>query len=108
MNPKLMFWMFALLGVGFEIVGDVFFKKWSLEHRSWMIAAGLIIYTIGTACWAYTLKYEMLSKAISVFTILNLVAVVLVGVIYFKEDLSLTAKIGMILGIISIALIEQS
>lgn len=35
-----------------------------------------------------------------------LIILVLVGVLFFKEDLSLTNKIGIILGIIGIVLIE--
>ncbi|HEY4495263.1 MAG TPA: EamA family transporter, partial [Candidatus Paceibacterota bacterium] len=67
---------------------------------------GLVIYMVGTTFWAYSLKYGHLSKAISIFAILNLVILVLVGVFIFKEDLSLTNKIGIILGIIGIILIE--
>jgi len=65
-----------------------------------------LIYFIGSVFWAISLKYEYLSKAISVFAVLNLIIVVLVGVLYFKEDLSLINKIGIGLGILSVILIE--
>ena len=106
MNTKLLFWIFTLLGVVFEIIGDIFFKKWALSNRSFLLWMGFAIYTIGTLFWAFSLKHEMLSKAISIFTILNLIVVVLVGVIFFDENLELLSKIGILLGIISIALIE--
>jgi len=51
-------------------------------------------------------KYEFLSKSISVFSILNLIVIVLVGMILFKEDLTFQNKVGIGLGIISIMLIE--
>jgi multidrug transporter EmrE-like cation transporter len=38
--------------------------------------------------------------------VLNLIAVALVGVLYFKEDLTLINKIGIILGVVSVILIE--
>ena len=98
--------MFTLLGVFFEIVGDVFFKRWALENKTSMLWVGFAIYTIGALFWAWSLKYEMLSKAISIFTILNLIIVVGVGVVFFKENISLLAKTGILLGIISIMLIE--
>ena len=44
--------------------------------------------------------------AISVFTVLNLVIVVLVGVVYFKEDLSFINKIGIGLSVLAIILVE--
>ena len=89
-----------------EVVGDVFFKKWSTDSKNILLYIGLLIYFIGTIFWAISLKYEYLSKAISVFTVLNLVIVVLVGVLYFKEDLTLINKIGIGLGILSVVLIE--
>jgi len=107
MNIKILFWVFMFLGVGMEIVGDVFFKKWAIENRSFLFWLGFAIYAVGALFWALSLKYEMLSKAISIFTILNLVIVVLIGIIFFKEDVSLTSKIGIVLGIISVILIER-
>ena len=71
-----------------------------------LLAIGLIVYFIGTVFWAVSLKYEFLSKAISVFTILNLIIVSLAGVIIFKEDLSVVNKIGIALGALSIILVE--
>lgn len=106
MNPKILFWSFTLLGVGLEIAGDVFFKKWTLENKPLLMWAGFVIYSMGALCWAFSLKYEMLSKAISVFTILNLLIVVLIGAIFFKENISLMAKIGILLGLVSILMIE--
>lgn len=106
MYLKLTFWILILLGTALEIVGDVFFKKWALEHRPTLLAIGLLIYAIGSLFWALSLRYEILSKAIAVFTILNLVIVACVGVIFFQEQISTMSKIGIFLGLVSIALIE--
>jgi multidrug transporter EmrE-like cation transporter len=106
MPIKILFWTFTLLGVALEIAGDVFFKKWTIGSRPLLLWVGFGIYTIGTLFWALSLKYEMLSKAISIFTILNLLIVVVIGVVFFKENLSIVSKVGILLGIISIALIE--
>lgn len=103
---KFIFFSLVALAVALEITGDIFFKKWALENKTLMLWTGFIIYAAGSLFWALSLKYEMLSKAISLFTVLNLLIVALVGVIFFKENISLVAKTGIILGIISIALIE--
>jgi multidrug transporter EmrE-like cation transporter len=99
MITKILFWTFTLLGVVFEISGDVFLKKWTVENKFLMLWLGFAIYAIGALFWAFSLKYEMLSKAISVFTILNLIIVVLIGVLFFKENISTVSKIGVLLGI---------
>ena len=106
MDGKFIFMILIVLAVALEVVADVLFKKWSLNHRQVLFGVGLSIYFLGTIFWAYSLKYNYLSKAISVFTILNLVILVLVGVLVFKENLSLINKVGIALGIISIILIE--
>ena len=106
MIAKYIFLLLITLAVALEVAADVLFKKWSLESKSWWLIVGLVIYMIGTTFWAYSLKYGHLSKAISIFAILNLIILVLVGVFIFKEDLSLTNKIGIVLGIIGVILIE--
>lgn len=107
MDGNKIFWLFTLIAVGLEIAGDIFFKKWVIENKTLLLWIGFIIYSLGTLFWAFSLKYETLSKAISIFTILNLVIVTLVGVIIFKENLSVLAKVGIALGIVSIILIER-
>lgn len=103
---KFIFLSLIILAVILEVIADIFLKKWALGNKNILLIIGLVIYFIGTVFWAVSLKYEFLSKAISIFTILNLIIVVLVGIIYFKEDLSLINKIGIIIGIISVILIE--
>jgi drug/metabolite transporter (DMT)-like permease len=106
MNPKLVFIILTLIAVSLEVVGDFSFKKWAIESRWPILVIGLAIYFIGTIFWAYSLKFEFLSRGIVIFTLLNLFLSVLVGVLYFKEELTLTQEIGIILAIISIILIE--
>ena len=103
---KALFFTLIGIGVALEVIGDVYFKRWALENKTALLIIGLTVYFAGAAFWAFSLKHELLSKAVSIFTILNLVVVVLVGVLVFKEDLSLVNKIGIALGIVSIILIE--
>jgi multidrug transporter EmrE-like cation transporter len=103
---KITFLLLVLLATAAEVVGDIFFKKWSLGSKNILLILGFIIYGIGTILWAFSLKYEFLSKAISILTLLNLIVVVLVGVLYFNENLTLINKLGVALGIVSIILIE--
>jgi len=103
---KYIFLFLIALAVGLEVAADVLFKKWALENKNYLLIVGLVIYMIGTTFWAYSLRYGHLSKAISIFAVLNLIILVLVGVLFFKEDLSMINKIGVILGIVSVILIE--
>jgi multidrug transporter EmrE-like cation transporter len=99
--------IFIFSAILFESFADVLFKFSHTESKQILLWIGVVFYTIGTMIWAYSLKYEFLSKAISLFTILNLIIVTLAGVFIFKEELSLVNKIGILLGIISVFLIEK-
>ena len=103
---KVIFLVLILLATAFEVAGDIFFKKWTIGGKNVLLIAGFLIYTIGTVFWAISLKYDYLSKAITVLAVLNLIIVVLVGVLYFNESLSLINKIGIGLGILGVVLIE--
>ena len=56
--------------------------------------------------WAISLRTEYLSRAVSIFTIVNLIVIAFVGVLYFKENLSVINQIGIGLGILSVILME--
>jgi len=103
---KFIFFGLILSGTIFEVMGDVFFKKWILADKNILLYVGLFAYLIGTVFWAFSLRFESLSKSISIFTVLNLIIIVLVGVFCFRENLSMLNKIGIILGIISVLFLE--
>ena len=103
---KLVFFSLLFLAIALEVVGDIFLKKWSLGGKSVLMAIGFMLYVVASLFWAFSLKYEYLSKAISIFTVLNLICVVLVGVLMFEEKLSLVNIIGMVLGLVSVVLVQ--
>ena len=103
---KYIFFGLMFLAVVLEVAADILFRYWSLNDKKILFFSGLAVYLIGTAFWAYSLKYEMLSKAASVFAIMNLILLVLAGTVIFNEDLTLANKVGIALGIVSLFLIE--
>ncbi len=89
-----------------ETAADIIFKKWALAGRGLLFVIGLAVYTVGTALWGLSLKYDQLSRLISVFTALNLIAVAVAGVLLFDEKLTALNKVGVILAVISVILVE--
>ena len=100
------FFYLVVLAVVFEIIADILFKYWSINARGALLWSGVALYGISTIIWANSLRFELLAKAITIFTVLNLVVVVLIGVALFNESLSLMNKIGILLGIISVVLVQ--
>ena len=103
---KYIFLILVTMAVALEVVADIMFKKWATENKNLLMMGGLLIYLVGTIIWAFSMRYNLFSKAVSIFSILNFVAAVLVGVLLFKEDLSSINRLGIALGLVSIILIE--
>jgi multidrug transporter EmrE-like cation transporter len=95
-----------LVAIFFEAVADVLFKEWSIDNKAFYLVAGLAIYFISTVGWAYSLRHNLLSKAITIFTVLNLLLVLLAGYFIFNERLSTPNKVGVVLGVISVILLQ--
>lgn len=105
MDAKVYFMLLLTVAVIFETVADFLFKKWSIDNRNLILISGFLIYMIGTLFWAYSLKFGDISKAIVVFTLVNAIAIIIIGLVYFNEKISLINKIGIIGGLISIILL---
>ena len=106
MPARATFLTLIALAVAFEVVADVLFKKWAMENRGQLLAIGLALYFIGTVFWATSLRHDLLSRAVTVFTVANLIAVVLAGVLIFGEELTTLQRIGIGLGVLSVLLLE--
>ena len=105
-NTQVLFLAAILVATIFEVIGDILLKLWAVNNGVHLLLLGLITYYVGIVFWALSLQYDYLSRAISIIVILNLILVVLVGVVMFKEQLSLVSKIGIGLGILSVVLLE--
>jgi len=105
MNP----FIYLVIGATLlEALADILFKFWTIDGQNFLLIIGVAIYTASTIVWAYSLKFEVLSKAITVFAVLNLILVILAGLVLFGDQLSLYSKIGIGLGIISVVLMLVS
>ena len=106
MNLKVIFLILIVTASVLEVIADLFLKKWSMNGRNWIFVLGIVIYLVATFFWAFSLKYELMSRAITVFFVLNMILVVLAGVLIFGEKLSIVNKLGILLGIVSLVLVE--
>ncbi len=105
-SSRTVFLQLIAVAVTFEVAGDILLKQWTVLNRSAWFWFGVAVYGASTVAWAFSLRYELLARAVSVVTIVNLLAVVLVGVLVFGEQLSLVNKLGIALGVVSLVLIE--
>lgn len=91
----------------FELIGDIFLKKWAIHDWGMLgFGIGAITYVCATLLWATSLQSETLAKAGIIYGVISLIAGVLVGLLFFHEKLSVFNWLGFAFAIISIIFIE--
>jgi len=93
----------------FELVADVLAKEWTLHKGSaGYIFAGcaLVAYLIGNSFWLFALKDGSgLARGSVIFSVASGIAAIIIGLVFFKENVTRIEMIGLILGLISVTLI---
>lgn len=103
-----MIWIIPLaILIFFEMVADVFAKEWSLGQRSIVYAGlALLAYMLANTSWLIALKYGSgLARGAILFSVASAILAVAIGLIFYKEQLSVIQVVGVLLGVFSILLI---
>jgi len=90
-----------------EALADIFAKEWSLGGRSflWAILA-LLAYLVANSSWLVALKYGSgLARGAIIFSVASAILASIIGLVFYKENLSTIQITGVVIGILAIALI---
>lgn len=87
-------------------VGDIIMKKWVLIDDIYFYITGLAVYLVGLNFLAQSFKFKNIAVASTIFVIFNVVMLSIVSWYYFKETLSTYQILGIILGLVSVVLLE--
>jgi drug/metabolite transporter (DMT)-like permease len=92
--------------VFFEMVADIFAKNWSLRGGWYLAGLSLLSYMLANVFWLFALKNGSgLTKGAIIFSISSAVVATILGVFFYKEDLSIIQMIGVFLGLVSLIFI---
>jgi drug/metabolite transporter (DMT)-like permease len=100
-------WIIPLsLLVLFELIADVLAKEWSLQRGYILVGGALLSYLIANSFWLFALKNGSgLARGSIIFSVASAFIAIILGLLFFKENITRTQIAGMALGLISIALI---
>ena len=91
------------------IVGDYFAKIWSLHtSETKYFILSVFFYGLSGVFFTPTLTKQGLVYASVIWTILSVTGFLFVGILLFKETLTFTQIIGILIGIISIVILTSS
>lgn len=100
-------WIFFLiLVIIFEIIADVMSKEWSLNNRFWFLAGGTGFYLASNLAWLFSLKYGSgLARGVSIFSVVTLLLAIVIGIGFYKEEITRLQGVGIALGLLSLIMI---
>ena len=91
----------------FFAVGEFLSKKFALSPRFLDVILVLIVYSFGVLAWLPAiLQKNSLSIVGTMWSVLSLLTTILIGILIFKEKLSMVGIAGMIMAIIAIILLS--
>jgi len=89
-------------------LGEYFSKKFAINPRLGTVGLILCAYALGTIAWLPAiLQKNQLSIVGVIWSVLSLMATVLIGVIIFSEKLNYISIAGILAAIISIVLLTH-
>lgn len=95
------------VGAGlFVTIGDLILAQWARTSNWTLLALGLSLNLMGIACYANTLRFTGVGVATATFLGINILAVALGGLLFFRETFTLRTIIGLFLLLLAIGLVE--
>lgn len=99
--------VWLILSAVFFAGGEFLSKKFALNPKFSFVALVLLAYILGTLAWLPAiLQKNQLSIVGAIWSVMSLLATVLIGVIIFSEKLSILGIIGIIMAMGAIVLLS--
>ena len=107
LSVNYIFWLVA--SALFFAVGEFWSKKFALEPKIYYVVFILLAYCVGTLFWLPAIMQKnQLSIVGTIWSVMSLLATVSIGVLIFKEKLSLIGVLGIVFAFISIILLSST
>jgi multidrug transporter EmrE-like cation transporter len=100
-------WVFSLtLLIVFELIADIFAKEWSLKSNPVFWICSLLGYIIANVFWLFAIKNGSgLARGATIFSVVSAIIAILIGLVFYKESVTVIQFVGMVVGLIAIILI---
>jgi multidrug transporter EmrE-like cation transporter len=93
----------------FFAFGEFLSKKFALAPSLYYVIIILIVYSLGVLAWLPAiLEKNQLSIVGAIWSVLSLLATILIGLLIFKEKLNAIGIIGIIFALIAVALLSMA
>ena len=92
----------------FFAFGEFLSKKFALAPSLSYVLIIIGIYALGTLAWLPAIfQKNQLSVVGAIWSVLSLIATILIGLLVFNEKLTLTQSAGLVLGLVAVYLLSR-
>ncbi len=98
--------LLLILGGLILTVGDVFIKKWTIDNGLINFFLGLTLWIIALLLLAYTFRFMNIVSATFIEILVNVITLVFADYFFFKDPITLLEIIGILMGLVSIYILE--
>jgi multidrug transporter EmrE-like cation transporter len=101
--------VWLIISALFFACGEFLSKKFALNPSTQYVLFIIVMYTLGTLAWLPAiLQKNQLSIVGAIWSVMSLLATVLIGIIIFHEHLNTIGILGIIFAAIAISLLSLS
>ena len=86
--------------------GDIFMKEWVKNDSMVFYVIGILIYLVGMNFLAASFKFKNIGVASLILVLFNIIVLTIVSWLFFKETLSVPQLIGIVMGLVSVTILE--
>ena|SRR5258708_38867688 len=94
-----------ILAACFTILGDYFGKTWSINHKQIFFLLAILGYAASGLIYTPVLLKQGLVISSVIWSISTILGFIFIGLILFHESLNTIQAVGVILGIVSLAIL---
>ena len=101
------FWVWIVVSAIFFAFGEFLSKKFALNPGWMLFLAFLVVDLISASAWLPAIfERNQLSVTGVIWSIVSLIATVLIGVLAFNEKLTFVQTVGLMTGLVSVILLS--
>jgi multidrug transporter EmrE-like cation transporter len=101
--------IWLIISALFFAVGEFLSKKFALNPKFLYVVYILFMYSLGTLAWLPAiLQKNQLSIVGTMWSVMSLLATILIGVLIFNERLNVAGYVGIVFAFLAIILLSQS
>ena len=88
------------------IIGDLLAKYWSIGFRTPLLIGAILAYMLSGVFYVPTLLTKGLVVTSLAWSLLSIIGFMFIGLVLFKESLTMLQAVGAVLGVISLVLLS--